>query len=313
MTQDGSRGRCRVCDFCRQVGEALHCVRRAPTPDPITGHARWPLVRPTDYCGDFCAKGQEREACPVKRETQIPNDASSIADAGSASANHPSSIIHHQSPALPVLNDEFGPYCKIPLTQNRFAKVDPEDYVWLAQFRWCCKAGRDCCYAVRHIQEHGRTKRIHMHRQIMNTPDDMICDHKNHDGLDNRKHNCRNCTIEQNNANRRKRATGHGSRAPTSQYLGVSWCPRRKKWVSYVKHKGKARNLGLFEVEEDAARAHDAAAWAIWGEYANLNFPHEYPAHPANAAGQGAHSSLVPRRSGEEQPGGGGRPAGSAP
>ncbi len=41
---------------------------------------------------------------------------------------------------LPVCEDEFGEYCQIPLTQNRFAKVDPEDYLWLSQFRWCCKA-----------------------------------------------------------------------------------------------------------------------------------------------------------------------------
>ena len=180
-----------------------------------------------------------------------------------------------------MYEDEFGEYCRIPLTQNRFAKVDPEDYLWLAQFRWCCKVGKDTCYAIRHIQVHGRTKRIHMHRQIMNTPKGMICDHVNHDGLDNRKRNCRNCTIEQNNANRRKRATSHGSRAPSSQYLGVSWCPRRKKWVSYIKHHGRARNLGLFEVEADAARAHDRAAWELWGEYACLNFPDEYPGHPA--------------------------------
>ncbi len=30
-----------------------------------------------------------------------------------------------------------------------------------------------------------------------------------------------------------------------------------------------------------SARAHDKAAWEQWGEYANLNFPEEYPDHPA--------------------------------
>jgi len=290
MTRDGSRGQCRVCDFCREVGGALHCVCHAPTPDPITGQARWPLVQPTDYCGDFCATAQEREAFLVKRAAQIPADASPVLQRESNiescrdAASAPLDACRLPLNALPVLTDEYGPYCKIPLTQNRFAKVDPEDYVWLAQFRWCCKVGKDTCYAVRHIQVHGRTKRIFMHRQIMNTPDGLICDHMNHDGLDDRRHNCRNCTIEQNNANRRKRGTAPGSRAPSSQYLGVSWCPRRKKWVSHIKHKGKARNLGLYEVEEDAARAHDRAAWAIWGEYACLNFPQEYPQHPAARA-----------------------------
>jgi hypothetical protein len=279
MTQNGPVRECRSCCFCRQIGEALLCVRNAPTPDPITGRAIWPQVRVGDYCGDFRLADASREASLVKREAGVEDQSGRNA---ASDPNSKSSIVNSKSQiGLPVFADEFGPYCKIPLTQNRFAKVDPADYIWLSQFRWCCKTGKDTCYAIRHIQDHGRTKRIHMHRQIMATPDEMICDHKNHDGLDNRRKNCRNCTIEQNNANRRKRATSHGSRAPSSKYLGVSWCPRRKKWVAHIKHKGKARSLGLHAVEEDAARAHDRAAWELWGEYACLNFPAEYPQHPA--------------------------------
>jgi len=290
MTQNGAKRQCRDCDFCRQIGEVWRCVRNAPTPAPHTAEALWPRVDPTDYCGDFRPAG--REASFVKREAELAEAASgdsspvtrapqiesqSCRDAASA-ANLKSQISNLKCEAgPPVFADEFGEYCQIPLTQNRFAKVDPGDYLWLSQFRWCCKANRDTCYAIRHIQERGRTKRIHMHRQIMNTPDEMICDHKNHNGLDNRRLNLRNCTTEQNNANRRKRLTTHGSQAPSSQYLGVSWCPRRKKWVAHIKHKGKARNLGLFAVEEDAARAHDRAAWELWGEYACLNFPAGYP------------------------------------
>mgnify|MGYP001394888112 CR=1 FL=1 len=294
MTQTGPARACRECRFCRQVGETLHCVRNAPTPAPATGEALWPQVRAGDYCGDFRPVDRPREASFVQREAGLAEAASrdsslvtrdspleledqSCRDAASA-LNRKSSIADSRLQiGLPICTDEFGEYCKIPLTQNRYAKVDPEDYLWLSQFRWCCKTGKDTCYAIRHIQDHGRTKRIHMHRQILNTLGNMICDHKNHNGLDNRRTNLRNCTTEQNNANRRKRATSQGSRAPSSQYLGVSWCPRRKKWASYIKHKGKARNLGLFAIEEDAARAHDRAAWELWGEYACLNFPAEHP------------------------------------
>lgn len=135
--------RCPRCYFCRRVAGQLCCLRNAPVPDPATGRARWPTVEPTDFRGAFC------------HTTPVPNRKSSIIDDKSQGA-------------LPVHTDAFGDYCKIPLSQGKFAKVDPEDYIWLSQFRWCCKIDVHACYAVRTVQVNGRSKRIFMHRQIMN-------------------------------------------------------------------------------------------------------------------------------------------------
>ncbi len=173
-----------------------------------------------------------------------------------------------QPPAgLPVHTDSFGDYCKIPLTQGRFAKVDPEDYLWLSQFRWCCKNSPRSIYAVRNVTVGGKSTRVYMHRLIMKTPEHLVCDHVNHDGLDNRQGNLRNCTIQQNNANSR------AAEGATSQFKGVAWDRRRRKWVAYIKKDGKQRNLGYFDDEIEAAQTHNTAARKLHGEYAALNFP----------------------------------------
>ena len=238
---------CGRCYFCRDLAGTLHCVRNPPQLDLETGEARWPRVQETDICGGFrCCDG-----CPLESDCWPRHD-------------------------LPIYTDRFGDYCKIPRTKGLFVKVDPEDYIWLSQFRWHCKVNKDAVYAVRTIQVKGRSQRIFMHRLLMNTPAGMVCDHINHDGLDDRKANLRNCTIAQNNANRRSAANS------SSKYIGVSRDKRRNKWVAHIKINGEEKYLGSYDVEEDAARAYDAAAWAQHGVYANLNFPEDWPEHPAN-------------------------------
>ncbi len=223
----------------------MHCVRNAPDLNRKTGEARWPRIRPTDICGAF----RHCDGCPLESDSWPRHD-------------------------LPVYTDAYGDYCKIPLTKSQFAKVDPEDYIWLSQFRWHCKVNKNAVYAVRTVKEGSGWKRIFLHRLLMDTPEGKVCDHLNHDGLDDRKDNLRNCTIAENNANRRRLADG------SSQYIGVSWDKRRKIWTAHIKMNGEDKYLGSFEVEEAAARAYDAAAWAHHGVFANLNFPENYPDHP---------------------------------
>jgi len=168
---------------------------------------------------------------------------------------------------LPIYKDQFGDYCKIPLGKEMFAKVDPEDYIWLSQFRWHCKTNINAIYAVRTITVAGKSKRIFMHRLIMDTPAHLVCDHINHDGQDNRKQNLRNCTITQNNANSRS------ARGASSKYKGVSWNKKRQKWAAYIKKDKKQTRIGFFEDEVEAAKAYDLKAKELFGQYAQLNFP----------------------------------------
>lgn len=213
------------------------CIKNPPIPEPETGLACWPVVKKDDSCGEFRFDDENVDTS------------------------------HWTNARVPVYRDRFGDYCRIPLTQGRFAKVDAADYLWLAQFKWHCKTNGRMVYAVRTITESGRQKRILMHRLIAETPENLVCDHINHSGLDNRRANLRNCTIKQNNANSRS------SRRATSKYKGVSWSKSKKKWAAYIKKDGRQFFLGHFDDEIEAAKAYDETAHKLNGEFAMLNFP----------------------------------------
>ncbi len=90
-------------------------------------------------------------------------------------------------------------------------------------------------------------------------------DHKNRDRSDNRIDNLRAATHALNNSNAgRRKKTG---------YKGVYWHKQRQKWNTKIKANYHSYHLGLFSNEADAARAYDAAAMRLHGEFACLNFP----------------------------------------
>jgi len=141
---------------------------------------------------------------------------------------------------------------KIPLTQGKFALVDDEDFDWLMTWKWHAHKNRSTFYAVTNIPYSGGQEAINMHRLLMLYPTEHT-DHVNHNGLDNRKHNLRDCTHRQNMSNLRKPGS--------SQYTGVNWHKRDKIWVSQIRINGKVKHLGLFprDHEYDAYLTYQAA------------------------------------------------------
>lgn len=93
---------------------------------------------------------------------------------------------------------------KVPLTQGQYALVDDEDYERVCEFKWYAHYSRrtKTFYATRKTKR-PNPKHIYMHRFVMNTPESSLCDHLNHDTLDNRKSNLRNCQRSDNSMNRR--------------------------------------------------------------------------------------------------------------
>jgi hypothetical protein len=90
-------------------------------------------------------------------------------------------------------------------------------------------------------------------------------DHINHDKLDNRRINLRSCTNQQNHMNK------SSNKDSTSKYLGVSWHKNANKWQSSIRFNGKQIHLGIFNNEQDAAKAYNLKAIELFGEFSNLN------------------------------------------
>lgn len=140
--------------------------------------------------------------------------------------------------------------------------VDDEDFDFLSKHKWHIVSG----YAVR--WSNGKPKYISMHRFLLNLAhgDKRLGDHIDHNKLNNQRNNLRIVDHKKNGANRSSKI---GS---SSKYLGVSWYKRDSKWICHIKKDGKNKHLGIFDKEEDAARAYDLMAEALHGQYANLNF-----------------------------------------
>lgn len=166
---------------------------------------------------------------------------------------------------------------EVPLTQGYVALIDADDAERILAHRWFthkCSSGRYVS-AVRHGDGDGERKIVRLHREIINAPDGIGVDHINGNPLDNRKSNLRLANQHENIANSRKR------KGSSSKYKGVWPQPKSKRWRANITVNYKRIHLGYFEVEEDAARAYDAAAVKYFGEFARLNFPREASAQSA--------------------------------
>lgn len=159
------------------------------------------------------------------------------------------------------------------LAAGRVALVDDADWPLVAACRWSVfeversTGGRPTGpYAMASIRRDGRHTTTLMHKLITGWP---RTDHIDHDGLNNQRSNLRQATCAQNMHNRRP-GTPH-----SSQYKGVSWSKRAGKWQALIKAEGKARWLGTFASEEQAAIAYNIAALELHGQFACLNLIQE--------------------------------------
>lgn len=153
---------------------------------------------------------------------------------------------------------QAGETVEIPLSKGKVALIDPEDAERVLAYCWYFNdiyAG----YAAKSGSES-------LHCFIMQPPKGMEVDHKNLNPLDCRRKNMRIATPSQNQHNKARYASG---------YKGVYRVDKSDKYAARICLQRKRYNLGVFPSPEEAARAYDAKARALHGEFARLNFPDE--------------------------------------
>jgi hypothetical protein len=139
------------------------------------------------------------------------------------------------------------------------AIVDLEDVVRVSKIKWCLSSDGYVISTINHCQ------RIWLHRFILSIESDNVVDHINHNRLDNRKSNLRECTTQQNGFNRQV------AKNNTSGFTGIRLVPETGKWRAQIWVNGNFIHLKICETIEEAILIRSEAEEKYFGEFKNIS------------------------------------------
>lgn len=163
-----------------------------------------------------------------------------------------------------------GDVAYVTLTKCYVAVIDAADVPLVEGFNWSAmvKVRPDglvkTVYAYRADYSGEKQRAVYLHRTIMGEPEGFDVDHRDRDGLNNRRDNLRSATPAQNNQNRGKSANN------TSGYKGVAWHKRESKWHVSIAKDRKRHYLGLFNCPTAAHFAYVKASRELHGEFGRV-------------------------------------------
>lgn len=154
-------------------------------------------------------------------------------------------------------NECLGVVC---LLVNRPVEVliDVADFESVAAYRWTVRPGRHTSYVTRCDRNN---KQVRLHRQILNQPPNTITDHRNLNGLDNRRQNLRPCSRSENGFNSPLRKDNPSGFKGVFQYPSGAWGARIWK-------AGRRFYLGTFPTAIEAHKERTRVAEVLHGEFA---------------------------------------------
>ena len=112
---------------------------------------------------------------------------------------------------------------------------------------WCLRRTKQDVYVFCNVEFTPTHKTVDLARLLMNPKDDELVDHRDGNGLDNRRSNLRNVSNQVNTSNRKHTTAMSGMR-------GVYRLKHRDLWAARVKQRGGGL-MRYFKTQEQAERA----------------------------------------------------------
>ena len=157
----------------------------------------------------------------------------------------PNDIICHETYSEIIIRNKSG-------EEISRSKIDNEYVDIVSEYKWCLQSqGYVLC----------RELNMYLHEFIMGKCPDHRIDHINRDPLDNRKHNLRYATAQENSRNRSIQKNNK------SGYVGVHLVKSVNKWQATIVVDGKSIYLGLYEDINEAIRVRKEAEEKYFGDF----------------------------------------------
>lgn len=160
-----------------------------------------------------------------------------------------------------------GDIAYIPLSRGLEAIIDLADLHLVKDRIWHAETAAHglTYYAVSNRKEGEGPGKVRMHRLLMDAPDELEVDHRDRNGIHNRRHNLRLATPAQNKAN-----VGVRSHNGTG-FKGVARDKRTCRFYARINiGNGKVKYLGVFASAEMAYEAYQKAAREYHGDFHSL-------------------------------------------
>lgn len=158
---------------------------------------------------------------------------------------------------------------QIPLTKNKIAIVDEEDYARISKYTYYCHINEVYEYAGRgaYLENDRILTQIYLQEDILKirSNKNQIILFKNGNGLDCRKENLLVVTPGQRNMAQKP------VKNSISKYKGVTFCKQTGRWKARIGYNGKSLWIGRFETEEEAALAYNKRALSLYGDISFQN------------------------------------------